>query len=147
MKISTKLALLSAVCLIFFSREAAPQEQQWLFYAPALSRLEGKLSKVMKYGRPTYGEHPEQDEKIDVPILILQLPVRVKSPTSSSVNTQTTNVSFVQLIFPTESGSYSKHVNVNIVVEGTLAQGIKGEHFTDIVMTVKTVNPAEPPVY
>jgi hypothetical protein len=36
---------------------------------------------------------------------------------------------------------------VNIVVEGTLAQGIKGEHFTDIVMTVKTVNPAEPPVY
>jgi len=53
MKISTRLALLSAVCLIFLSRGAAAQEQQWLFYAPALSRLEGKLTKVMKYGRPT----------------------------------------------------------------------------------------------
>jgi hypothetical protein len=147
MKISTRLALLSGVCLIFLSRGAAPQEQQWLFYAPALSRLEGKLTRVMKYGRPTYGEHPEQDEKIDVPILILQLPVRVQSSTSSSLNPQTTNVSFVQLIFPAESASYSKHLNANIVVEGTLAKGIKGEHFTDIVMTVKTVNPAEPPVY
>jgi hypothetical protein len=147
MKISIRLALRAAVCLIFLSPGAAAQEQQWLFYAPALSRLEGKLTKVMKFGRPTYGEHPEQDEKIDVPILILQLPVRVKSPTSSSVNTQTTNVSFVQLIFPAESGSYSRHLNVSIVVEGTLAKGIRGEHFTDIVMTVKTVNPAEPPVY
>jgi hypothetical protein len=147
MKISTRLALLSAVCLIFLSRGAAPQEQQWLFYAPALSRLEGKLTKVMKYGRPTYGEHPEQDEKMDVPILILQLPVRVKSPMPSSLNTQITNVSFVQLILPSESASYSKYFDANIVVEGTLAKGIKGEHFTDIVMTVKTVNPPEPPVY
>ena len=82
----------------------------------------------MKYGSPSYGEHPEQDQKIDVPILILQFPVRLKSPPASSVTTQTTNVSFVQLIFPRESGSYSKHLNANIVVEGTLAKGIKGEH-------------------
>src|SRR6185369_1427214 len=141
MKISTRLALLSAVCLIFLSRGAAAKEQQWLFYSPALSRLEGKLTKVMKYGSPSYGEHPEQDQKIDVPILILQFPVRVKSPPVSSVKTQTTNVSFVQLIFPGESGSYSKHLNANIVVGGTLAKGIKGEHFTDVVMTVKRVNP------
>src|SRR5689334_17299995 len=137
MKISTRLVLLSAVCLIFLSRGAAPQEQQWLFYAPALSRLEGKLTKVMKYGSPTYGEHPEQDEKIDVPILILQLPVRVKS-SAQSVNTEITNVSFVQLVFPTETGSYSKHLNATIVVEGTLTKGIKGKHFTDVVMTVNT---------
>jgi hypothetical protein len=146
-EILVSLALLTAVCVFFSSRPAAPQEQQWLFYSPALSRLEGKLTKVMKYGSPSYGEHPEQDQKIDVPILILQFPVRVKSPPASSVNTQTTNVSFVQLIFPRESGSYSKHLNANIVVEGTLAKGIKGEHFTDVVMTVKRVNPVDPPVY
>lgn len=146
-KILVSLALLTSVCVFFSSRAAAPQEQQWLFYSPALSRLEGKLTKVMKYGSPSYGEHPEQDQKIDVPILILQFPVRVKSPPASSVKTQTTNVSFVQLIFPGESGSYSKHLNANIVVEGTLAKGIKGEHFTDVVMTVKSVNPVDPPVY
>ena len=141
------LALLTAVCVSFSSRAAAPQEQQWLFYSPALSRLEGKLTKVMKYGSSSYGEHPEQDQKIDVPILILQFPVRVKSPPASSLNTQTTNVSFAQLIFPAESGSYSKHLNANIVVEGILAKGIKGEHFTDVVMTVKRGNPVDPPVY
>lgn len=147
MKFSITLALLSAVCLLFWCREGAPQQQQWFFYSPAVSRFEGKLTKVMKYGRPTYGEHPEQDEKIDVPILILKLPVRIKSPTPSSENTEITNVSFVQLIFATESGSYSQHLNANVIVEGTLAKGIRGEHFTEVVMTVKAVNPPEPPVY
>ena len=146
-KILVSLALLTSVCVFFSSRAAAPQEQQWLFYSPALSRLEGKLTKVMKYGSPSYGEHPELDQKIDVPILILQFPVRVKSPPASSVKTQTTNLSFVQLIFPGESGSYSKHLTANIVVEGILAKGIKGEHFTDVVMTVKRGNPVDPPVY
>ena len=84
-EILVSLALLTVVCVLFLSRAAAPQEQQWLFYSPALSRLEGKLTKVMKYGSPSYGEHPEQDQKIDVPILILQFPVRVKSPPASSV--------------------------------------------------------------
>jgi hypothetical protein len=145
MKFVIRLALYSGLCLLFWFGGAAPQQQQWLFYSPAVSRLEGKLTTVMKYGGPTYGEHPEQDEKIDVPILILQLPVRVKSPTHS-VNTEITNVSFVQLIFLTES-SYSKHLTATVVVEGTLTKGVKGKHFTDVVMTVNTLNPAEPPVY
>jgi len=146
MKFLIRLVLYSGLCLLFWFGGAAPQQQQWLFYSPAVSRLEGKLTKVMKYGSPTYGEHPEQDEKIDVPILILHLPIRVKHP-PPSVNTESTNVSFVQLIFPTETGSYAKYLNATIVVEGTLAKGLKGKHFTDVVMTVNTLNPAEPPVY
>jgi hypothetical protein len=146
-EILVSLALLTAVCVFFSSRSATSQEQQWLFYSPALSRLEGKLTKVMKYGSPSYGQHPEEDQKLDVPILVLKLPVRVKSPAATSVNSQTTNVSFVQLIFPGESGSYSNYLNANIVVEGTLVKGIKGEHFTDVVMSVKRVNPVDPPVY
>ena len=111
-----------------------------------LETVRDVLVAHMKYGSPTYGEHPEQDEKIDVPILILHLPIRVKHP-PPSVNTESTNVSFVQLIFPTETGSYAKYLNATIVVEGTLAKGLKGKHFTDVVMTVNTLNPAEPPVY
>ncbi len=146
MKFLIRLGLCSGVCLLFWLGGAASQQQQWLFYSPAVSRLKGKLTKVMKYGSPTYGEHPQQDEKIDVPILILQLPIRVKQP-PPSVNTEIANVSFVQLIFPRETGSYAKYLNATIVVEGTLAKGIKGTHFTDLVMTVNTLNPAEPPVY
>jgi hypothetical protein len=146
MKFLIWTTLYSGLCLLFWFGGAAAQQQQWLFYSPAVSRLQGKLTKVMKYGSPSYGEHPEQDEKIDVPILILQLPVRVKSPTPRA-NTESTNVSFVQLIFPTENGAYSKYLNATIVAEGTLIKGVKGKHFTDVVMTVNTVNPAEPPVY
>ena len=89
---------------------------------------------------------PEEDEKIEVLILILYLPIRVKHP-PPSVNTEITNVSFVQLIFPTETESYAKYLDATTVVEGTLPKGVKGKHFTDLVMTVNTLNPAEPPVY
>ena len=34
-----------------------------------------------------------------------------------------------------------------IVVEGTLEKGLKGDHFADVVMTVKAVNPTAKPVY
>jgi hypothetical protein len=149
MKLSKEIAVAIAVtCILFFSSEAAPQQQEWLSYYPAVSRLQGKLIKVTMYGKPTYGESPERDEKVAVPILILQTPVRVRPKTTSSMNNDSlTNVSFVQLIFSAETGDYSKYLDMNIVVEGTLAKGRKGEHFTDLVMTVTVVNPTEKPVY
>ncbi len=113
-----------------------------------VTRLQGKLTKVTKYGKPTYGENPEKDEKVEVPILILQTPVRAKAQTTSSVNNESsTNVSFIQLIFPAEVGDYSKHLGMVIVVEGTLERGLKGDHFTDLVMTVKVLNPTAKQVY
>lgn len=148
MKSSNEIAVVLAVtCILFFLSGAAPQQQEWLSYYPAVSRLQGKLIKVTKYGKPTYGENPEKDEKVEVPILILQTPVRVKARTTSSVNNESlTNVSFIQLIFPAEVGDYSKHLDMDIVVAGTLVRGHKGDHFTDIVMTVKVVNPTGRPM-
>ena len=143
---SKKIVLAIAVsCVLLFLSEAAPQQQEWLFY-PVVTRLQGKLTKVTKYGKPTYGENPEKDEKMEVPILILQTPIRAKAQTTSN-NETLTNVSFVQLIFPGEVGDYSKHLNMVIVVDGTLERGRKGDHFTDVVMTVKVVNPTAKPVY
>lgn len=139
---------LAISCVLFFSAAAAPQEQEWLSYYPAVARLQGKLTKISKFGKPTYGENPERDEKVEVPVLILQTPVRVKARLASSVNNESvTNVSFVQLIFPPEvDGNYSKHLDKEIVVAGTLVRGHKGEHFTDVVMTVKAVNPTGKPM-
>ena len=147
MILSKKITVAIAVsCVLFFLSEAEPQQQEWLSYYPAVSRLQGKLIKVTKYGKPTYGENPEKDEKVEVAILILQTPVRVKARTTSSVNNESsTNVSFVQLIFPAEVGDYSKHLDKDITVAGTLVSGYKGDHFTDAVMTVKAVNPTGRP--
>src|SRR6266403_5128264 len=116
MILSKKITVAIAVsCVLFFLSEAEPQKQEWLSYYPAVSRLQGKLIKVTKYGKPTYGENPEKDEKVEVAILILQTPVRVKARTTSSVNNESsTNVSFVQLIFPPEiDENYSKHLDKN----------------------------------
>jgi len=129
--------------------DAAAQEQDWLSYSPAVARLHGKLIKVQKYGKPTYGENPDKDERLDVPILILQSPVRVKASSVSSVNNESlTNISFVQAIFPPEMAkTYAQHIDQEIVLAGNLVRGRKGEHFTDVVMLVKAVNPTGKPLY
>lgn len=138
---------LTIIYLLLFCREAEPQQQDWLSYDPAVSRLQGNLVKVTKYGKPTYGENPEKDERVVVPILVLPTPVRVKGRSTSSVNNESlTNVSFVQLIFPAEFGDYSKYLDQYITVAGTLIRSHKGDHFTDVVMTVKAVNPTGKPM-
>lgn len=136
-----------ALALLFLS-QATAQQDDWLSYYPAVSRLNGKLTKVYKYGKPSYGEEPGKDEKVEVPILILQTPVRVRGRANSSVNNESvTNISFVQLIFPPEANiNYAKYLDQSLVVGGTLTRGFRGEHFTDVVMTVKVVNPTGRPM-
>jgi Domain of unknown function (DUF4431) len=140
-------AIIFALTLLFLT-DATAQKDDWLSFYPSVSRLQGKLTKVFKYGKPSYGEEPEKDEKVEVAILILQTPVRVRARSNSSVNNESaTNISFVQLIFPPEANiDYAKYLDQNIVVGGTLTRGFRGEHFTDVVMTVKAVNPTGKPM-
>src|SRR5512143_1292818 len=140
------LALACAIAI--WPARASAQQEGWLSYSPSVARIRGKLIIVTKFGKPTYGADPDKDEKLEVPILILQTPIRVKARPESSVNNETmTNISFVQLIFPPEvEPSFKKHVGQDIVVAGTLAIGNRGGQFTDVVMTVKAVNPTGKPL-
>jgi hypothetical protein len=140
------LALACAIAI--YPAQASAQQEGWLSYSPSVARIHGKLIIVTKFGKPTYGADPDKDEKLEVPILILQTPIRVKARPESSVNNETmTNISFVQLIFPPEvEPSFKKHVGQEIVVAGTLAIGTRGGQFTDVVMTVKAVNPTGRPM-
>ena len=138
---------LALVFAIATPAQVFPQEYPWLSYFPSGVRLRGKLTSVTKYGKPTYGENPEKDEKLEVPILILQTPIRVKANPRSSVNNESiTNISFVQLIFPPEvDGDFKKHIDHNILVAGTLSVGSRSGQFTDVVLTVKAINPTGKP--
>lgn len=129
------------------SADSPAQEQPWLSYFPSVVRLQGKLTKVLKYGPPSYGENPEKDSRLEVAFLILRAPVRIKGNSASSINhEQITNVNFVQVVFPPELGNYSKYLEQDVVLAGTLTRGHRGEHFTDVVMTVKAVNPTGKPL-
>lgn len=128
---------------------ASAQETDWLSYYPSVARLQGKLIKVQKFGKPSYGETPEKDEKIDVAILVLKSPIRVKASSSSTVNNESlTNVSFVQIIFPPEMAkTQEKYFDQDILLAGNLVRARKGEHFTEVVLEVKAVNPTGKPLY
>jgi hypothetical protein len=127
---------------------ATAQQEGWLSYSPSVTRIRGKLITISKFGKPTYGADPDKDEKVEIPVLILQNPIRVKARPESSVNNETlTNVSFVQLIFPPEiEPNFEKFINQEIVVAGTLEVGSRGGQFTDVVMTVKAINPTGKPL-
>lgn len=137
-----------ACAFAIFPGHAIAQQEGWLSYSPSLARIHGRLVIVTKYGKPTYGADPDKDEKLEVPILILQTPIRIKARPESSVNNETmTNISFVQLIFPPGvEPDFKKNVNQDIVVAGTLAIGNRGGQFTDVVMTVKAINPTGKPL-
>jgi hypothetical protein len=137
------------VLSLFLSPTLSAWAQDWLSYYPAVARIQGKLIKVQKFGKPTYGENPEKDEKIEVPILVLSTPVRIKASSVSSVNNESlTNVSFVQVIFPPEmEKTWSKHLDQDTLLAGNLQRGRKGDHFTEVVMEVKAVNPTGKPLY
>lgn len=143
-----KRLLLAIALLAFLTSFGRSQQQGWFHYDPSVSRLQGKLIQVTKYGKPTYGGEPETDEKVEVPILVLQTPIRVRTnPERTNELEPMTNVSFVQLIFPDDpAGNLKRYLDQTIVVSGTLALGRRGGHFTDVVMTVKVVNPTGKPL-
>ncbi len=139
---------LSLLFLVAMPIRGNPQEEGWLSYYPSVVRIRGKLITVIKFGKPSYGESPEKDEKLEVPILILATPIRVKARPESSVNNESlTNISFVQLIFPAETtADVKKYLDQTIVAAGTLSVGSRSGQFTDVVLTVKAINPTGRPL-
>ena len=135
------------LCLLLFPATNSAQEERWLSYFPSVVRLHGKLIQITKYGSPTYGAEPDKDEAVEVPILILQKPIRVRAkPESTSNNESITNVSFVQLLFSDDNNATVKrYLDHEIVVAGTLSIGRRMGQFTEVVMTVKAVNPTGKP--
>ena len=142
--------LVAVIFAIALSPAPLPaQEAEWLAFYPSVARIQGKLIKIQKYGKPSYGENPEKDETVEVAILILKSPVRIKANPASSVNNQSlANISFVQIIFPAEMAkTHGQYFDQEIVLAGNLVRGHKGEHFTDVVMEVKAINPTGKPLY
>jgi uncharacterized protein DUF4431 len=101
----------------------------WVPRKPEIATVEGTLTKVSKYGAPNYGD-PETDKKLDVPILTLRWP--------ATVDLIADNVTYVQLIFSGKTG-YEKYLDRSVRVTGTLSEAASKDHFTKVVMEVKTI--------
>jgi hypothetical protein len=113
---------------------------EMLSYEPTVVRLEGCLASVLKYGPPNYGEDTTHDQKIHVPILVLSRPINVRGDSSNALNADSfTNLTQVQLTFPASAGSPARLFKQHVIVTGTLAEAESGHHFTEVWMSVKSI--------
>src|SRR5258706_8287508 len=132
-------ALVWVTCLL--SGNVYPQEKSWLHYEPEIVTLRGKLTSIVNYGAPGYGESPEKDDVEESIILVLPLPIRVKGDPNSALNSQSiANITHVQLVIYTGvAKGYSQYFNREVEVTGTLFKSSTGHHHTDVLLTVNTL--------
>jgi len=135
--------VVSALC---FCVGSAASGEKWLAYEPAVVELKGKLTIVPKYGPPNYGENPETDEKVKVPILKLSQPVNVRADPKRDLdayNESFNGVREVQLVFLTDTIRYGHLIGKQLVAKGTLFQAQTGHHYTKVLMTVSEIRELE----
>jgi len=127
------VALWAAVC----ASNPARHPTACLRYEPASVELTGRLDRVMRYGPPGYGETPEADQRLEVPILTLARPIDVCADPSSATNNEDVHgVTEVQLI-PGRQVDTGRYVGKDVVAAGTLFRAHARRHFTPVVMNVR----------
>ena len=78
---------------------ATAQDRVWR-YEPAKVELQGRLTIEQKYGPPGYGENPDTDQGVQIPVLLLSAPIDVQGDPQSDLNQETVRgVQRVQLVF------------------------------------------------
>lgn len=136
------LPLLVCSVLIAVAYPTTAQTQRSLHYEPETVELEGKLVIQSKYGPPNYGEDPKIDEKVRIPVLVLKTPVNVlpAEGQNDGINTEPVyRVRQIQLSFAASETDHRKLIGKNVVVRGTLFRAHTGHHYTDVVLTVRSV--------
>lgn len=122
-----------------------PGQAQCLGYEPETVRLEGTLAIEPRYGPPNYGETPDIDQKVQVPIVKLAHPIDVCSEPTAQLNTESfTGISEIQLVVePADATTYASLVGQRIAVVGSLSEALTGHHYTKVVLSVDSIAPRE----
>jgi hypothetical protein len=138
----TTLTVFICTLLIAVAHPTAAQTQRSLHYEPETVELEGKLVIQSKYGPPNFGEEPKSDEKVRIPVLVLKTPVNVLpiEGQNDGINTEPVHrVRQIQLSFAVGETGHRKLIGKNVVVKGTLFRAHTGHHYTDVVLTVRSI--------
>ena len=112
-------------------------------YSPAVEQLAGKLKIEQGYGPPGYGETPDRDHRVEVPILILRAPVRVIQDTAyDSDFVEQDHVTELQLSIAGDENTYRVLIGQQVLVKGTLHYPSTGIALRHLVMIVESIRPA-----
>lgn len=134
------LTILVLTVLVTVLHPASTHAQRWLSYEPHTVELDGRLVIQAKYGPPNYGEQPKTDEKVRIPVLVLQNPVNVLPSEENSYNSQAVyRTTQIQLAFIESGITYKNLIGKNVVVTGSLFHAHTGHHYTDVVLKVSSI--------
>jgi len=126
--------------LVSFACAGSSRAQHFLSYEPEVVELDGQLVVQSKYGPPNYGEDPKTDLKVRVPVLVLRQRVSVIGDRGDGHNSQTVyGARQIQLAFGVGETSHKALIGKQVVVTGTLFHAHTGHHYTDVVMTVRSI--------
>lgn len=136
----TRSAILAAVTLIWActASEVVRDQGEWLAYEPAVVELAGVLRLTQRFGPPNFGETPELDSTVVVPLLTLAQPIKVRGNLDAAMNNETyEGLEEIQLVL-SQTLDLSLLVDRELTITGTLFQKHTGHHFTDVLMNVKS---------
>ena len=137
MKHTLTLLLLTVVATVAFPKSVPAQ--RWLHYEPETAELDGQLVIQSKSGPPNSGENPKTEQKVKVPVLMLPYNVGM-FPTADGDNTNPVySIRQIQLAFVDNTMSYKNLIGKNVVVTGTLFKAHTGHHYTEVVLTVGSI--------
>lgn len=120
-----------------------PGPSHWESYEPEIVELSGVLTLQERFGPPNYGETPEIDARLTIPVLELSTTLNVRGDPGSELNIESVEgVREVQLASLSAS-DLKRRLNTHVVCRGSLFRAVSGHHFTEVVLTVRRVRPAK----
>jgi hypothetical protein len=127
--------------------DGVAQDRRWLSYEPETVELQGRLILRWKYGPPNFGERPKTDRKVRVPMLALTDSINVRRTQDDGHNSQSVEgIRRIQLVVSDTGTSYRHLIGKEVVVKGTLFHAFSGHHYTDVLITVRSIEGKQRPV-
>ena len=124
------------------AQNPVPTVTPCLHYEPYVVRVTGKLLTEPHYGPPNFGETPDEDQKLDVPVLILSHAVDVcGDPTSATDQDTVRNVRKVQVV--AVHLKLKAFIGRQVSLIGHLYEAFTANHYTKVLIFADSIRVAD----
>ncbi|HEX6746134.1 MAG TPA: DUF4431 domain-containing protein [Longimicrobium sp.] len=103
--------------------------------------MSGQLVISPRFGPPNFGETPDEDEKLQIPFLILEHEAAMcRNPDTGSREDPPIHSDTVQLNLIRVGNSWFREDGKHVIARGSLYPGTSGYHFSKVLMMVDSIS-------